>query len=85
VIPAAEKAIESGSARDLTRLPCDVVRQEVDARFEEVMGLKRAGGQNVDEARRYVSAMLGFQVYAHDVYKTLKASRDHGHSHRAEP
>lgn len=85
VIPAAEKAIESGSAGDLTRLLCDIVRQEVDARFDEVISLKRTGGQNVDEARRYVSAMLGFQVYAHGVYKSLKASQDHGHSHRAEP
>ena len=85
VIPAAEKAIESGTAYDLTELLCDIVRQEVGARFEQVMRLKVTAGQNVDDARKYVSAMLGFQVYAHGVYKSLKASQHDGHSHRAEP
>ena len=85
VIPAAEKAIESGSADDLTGLLCDIVRREVGARFGQVMRLKGTAGQNVDDARRYVSAMLGLQVYAHGVYKSLMASPHGGHSHRAEP
>ena len=84
VIPAAEKAIESGSADDLTKLLCDIVRQEVGARFEQVMRLKVTAGHSVDDARKYVSAMLGFQVYAHGVYKSSKASQHDGHSHGAE-
>lgn len=80
VIPAAEQAIESGAAGRVTDLLCTVVREEVGARFDRVMRLKAAAGKSVEQAREYVSAMLGLEVYAHTVYRALKATGHEGHS-----
>jgi len=84
VIPVTGRAIESGSVGQLTDLLCKVVREEVGARFDHVMRLKDAADIGVEQAREYVSSMLGLQVYAHTIYKTLKAAGHDGHSHGAE-
>jgi hypothetical protein len=63
VIPAAEKAIETGHADDLARLLTDTVRHEVTHRLQQVTQLKRHAGGTVAEARAYVQAMLGLQVW----------------------
>jgi hypothetical protein len=84
VIPAAERAIETGSVHELAELLCDILREEVGSRFQQVMRLKDRAGTGVDEAREYVSAMLGLEVYAHTIYKSLKATGHDGHAHRVE-
>jgi hypothetical protein len=83
-IPAAERAIESGSGGQLADLLCQIVREEIGTRLDRVMRLKDSADRGVDHAREYVSAMLGFEVYAHTVYKALKAAAHGGHSHGAE-
>ena len=80
VIPVAERAIDNGSVTELTALLCSIVRDELDTRFQQVMCLKRTAGKGVDEAREYVSAMLGLQVYAQSVYRSLKAGGHERHS-----
>jgi len=84
VIPVAERAIDSGAVDELTDLLCDMLREQIGARFQRVMRLKGAAGQSVDRAREYVSAMLGLQVYAHGLYRSLKATPHEGDSHRAK-
>jgi hypothetical protein len=86
VIPAAEKAIETGHADDLVRLLTDTVRHEVTHRLQQVTQLKRHAGGTVAEARAYVQAMLGLQGWAHKVYETATATaraHDEDHEHGA--
>ena len=41
----------------------------------EVINLKQHGREGVNEARQYVSAMLGLQVWAHKLYGAMHAAR----------
>lgn len=79
VIPVAEKAIETGSPDALMDLLAGVVRSEVRHRFEHMMHLKAHADRGVDEAREYVKAMLGLQVYSHSLYESIKAEPHAGH------
>lgn len=82
VIPVAEKAIETGSPDALIDLLSGMVRTALLHRFEHMMHLKAHAGESVNEARAYVSAMLGLQVYSHSLYESIKAEphADH-HEH----
>jgi len=71
-IPAAERAIESGSAEELVGLLTDTVRSELMRRFDRVMQLKPQAEGSVDRAREYVQTMLGLQVYAHKLNQFAK-------------
>ncbi len=85
VIPLAERAIATGSVQELTNLLCDIVRGEVQRRFDRVMHLKRhTEGAGVDEVREYVEAMLGLQVWSHKLYQCARSephegAHEHGH------
>lgn len=84
IIPAAEDALESGSVEGLVEVLCSAVRGEVAHRHAHAMALKAHAGEGVTEAREYVDAMLGLQVWAHTIYKQVKADpHEHlgGHEH----
>src|SRR5512133_2602692 len=69
VIPIAERAIESGSADELLEVLCDVVKDRATAQLGTVMRLKSEADGSIEANRRYVSAMLGLQVWAHKLYQ----------------
>lgn len=77
VIPVAERAIATGSADELLSLLEDAVRDEVKQRFDRVLELQFQADGPVPEAREYVEAMLGLQVWAHGVYGTIRAASPH--------
>lgn len=79
VIPAAERALETGSADELTGLLCDSVRDQVDQRLRRAMELKDHAGEGTDAARAYVEAMLDLQVWAHSVHRQVLAA-PHAHT-----
>ena len=82
VIPVAENAIETGSAEELKKLLCGIVTAEVQKRFEHMLHLKKQADKGVAEAREYVEAMLGLQVWSHKVYLAVKAEPHEGiHEH----
>jgi acetylornithine deacetylase/succinyl-diaminopimelate desuccinylase-like protein len=83
VIPAAERALESGSVDGLVNVLCDAVRSEVERRHARAMALKAHADESVPDARAYVDAMLGLQVWAHTVHKQVKTEphRHIGHEH----
>jgi hypothetical protein len=84
VIPVAEAAIESGSPDDLAELLANAVRDETTARFRAMTEAKASAGESVAAARRYVEAMLGVQVWAHQLYHAVHApahEHDHDHDH----
>ena len=73
VIPVAERALDTGSASELTDVLCEAVRQQVEHRHTRAMELKRSATDGVDDARAYVDAMLGLQVWAHAVHRQIMA------------
>ncbi|HET7091063.1 MAG TPA: DUF6448 family protein [Anaerolineae bacterium] len=73
VIPVAEKAIETGSPDDLLKVLTDIVRAEAQKRFDRAMRLRKHADGPVDEAREYVEAMLGLQVWAHKLYTCARS------------
>jgi len=84
VIPAAERALESGSYDELVDVLCGEVRDQVVRRHMHAMGLKDHAGEGVAHARAYVEAILRLQVWAHGVHRQVMAeSHAHvsGHEH----
>lgn len=89
VIPLAEKAVESGSAREVADYLTGVLHEEMTHRMEKVNALAATKDRSVSDARAYVEAMLGFEVYSHHLLQALHASahedgghgRGQGHSH----
>ncbi|AFM16857.1 hypothetical protein Mycch_2074 [Mycolicibacterium chubuense NBB4] len=79
VIPVAERALETESADEVVELLSATVRREATQRHEHAMELKRHATEGVAEAREYVEAMLGFQVWAHGLYQKTMAD-PHAHS-----
>lgn len=84
IIPVAEMGIDSGNPDQLKNLLAQHVRDEVQRRFDHLMELKPAVGQDVEHAREYVEAMLGLEVWANNLYRAVlaPAHADHdGHQH----
>lgn len=82
VIPLAEKALETGKADKVVKMLTDTVRDELTRRFGHAMHLRKNATRGVTEAREYVEAMLGFQVYSHKLYLATKADPHEGGDHR---
>jgi hypothetical protein len=80
VIPAAEKAIETGSADELIEVLSAYLSEEVKQRFDNVMALQKHLDGPVPEARQYVEAMLGLEVWSHKLYLAIKAEAHAGHA-----
>lgn len=81
VIPVAERAIGTGSADELVRVLVDVVAEEVKDRLDRAMALKAHADDGVPEAREYVEAVLGLQVWSHKLYLAALASAHGGEHH----
>jgi hypothetical protein len=81
VIPLAERAVREDSAEQLVDFLADTLRDELTHRLDRVHELATHRGQSVEDARRYVEAMLGFEVYSHHVYEMLRAEHHHEAAH----
>jgi hypothetical protein len=74
-IPLAEAAIESGDPTALTALLTTEVAHEVRSRLAAVIAARVRAGESVADARAYVSAMLGLQVWSHHLHQAIRAPR----------
>jgi hypothetical protein len=83
VIPVAEKAIEAGSPDALIRLLTDTLQHEVQHRFEHMKHLRDHRPGDIAKVREYVEAILGLEVYSHQLYQAMKAPRKPESSPRA--
>jgi hypothetical protein len=81
VIPLAEKAVESGDAGEVYRLLAADQHSQLAHRLERVEKLAEGKDTSVPAAREYVEAMLGFEVYANQVYHALHADPHGEHQH----
>ena len=80
VIPIAERALENGSADELVAVLHDIISEQVKLRLDHAMELEGRAGAGVPEAREYVEAMLGLQVWSHKLYLAALAS---AHAHES--
>jgi len=78
VVPRAEKAIEKGNAKEVIEFLSHAVEEELQKRFKHAMSKKNYDINNVDAAREYLHAMLGFVLYSHHLYTNVKGGEEHG-------
>jgi hypothetical protein len=78
-IPAADKALETGSLAPLEDLLVDAVRDGLNDRFREALEKKKHAGHTVEAGREFVKAYVIFLHYAEGVYEATRAA-SHGHS-----
>jgi hypothetical protein len=86
VIPLAERAVEDGSADELASFLCGTLREELDRRLHVVRHLAEHRDRSLEDARRHVEAMLGFEVFSHHLWQAMRAAGQHegaepAHSH----
>lgn len=77
VVSRAEKAIEKGDAKEVIDLMSHAVEEELQKRFEHAMARREYDENDVDAAREYVQAMLGFVLYSHHLYINIKGGGEH--------
>jgi cation diffusion facilitator family transporter len=71
VLPLAEKAMETGDVEPVYEVLAAELRQQLERRLRRVRELAAARERSVADARAWVEAMLGFEVYAHHTYQAL--------------
>jgi Family of unknown function (DUF6448) len=77
-IPAADKAIEGGSAKALTKILTEAVQGGVADRFKEVTAKKKFKSDDVETGRQYIKAYVEFVHYIERIYEAAKnASEGH--------
>lgn len=82
IIPIAEKAIQSDNAAALEEVLVAAVREQLAERFHHLRHLRAGADRGPDDARSYVQAMLGLQVWAHGLYQATRAKgHEPGHTH----
>jgi hypothetical protein len=61
-----------------------MLRDELKHRLEQVVALSATKDRSLADARRYVQAMLGFEVFSHHLYLAMR-SAPHGEGRNTEP
>jgi hypothetical protein len=82
-IPAADKALSSGSTKDLAKLLESAVQGGLEARFKEVAAKKKFKQDDVVAGREYVKSYVEFIHYVERLYEAAKNSAE-GHFREAE-
>ena len=80
-IPAADKAIETGSVDRLVTLITGESANGIRERFQKVTAAKTFGAEDVNAGRGYVKAYVEFLHYVEGLHEFVQAS---GHEHPAE-
>jgi hypothetical protein len=79
VIPVAEHAIEEGKPDVLVEKLTGIVEEQVRKRFATMMHLAESKDKSIDDGRAYVQAMLGLQVWSHQLYLAAEGPVHAGH------
>jgi hypothetical protein len=82
-IPAADKALETGSDEALTQLLIDEVKAGLDKHFKEVTKKKGFEPNDVDAGREYVEAYVTYIHYVEGLYEAA-ANQPSGHYAESE-
>jgi hypothetical protein len=86
VVPRAEKAIEKENPKEVVEFITHTVQEELEERFKRAMAKRKFDINDVDAAREYVQAELGFVLYSHGLYSAITGQGEHeegkkGHEH----
>jgi len=84
VVPKADKAIESGDAKEVIDLLVKTAEDKLQEKFKKAMDKKNYDENNVSDAREYVHAMLDFVLFSHHLYKFIEKGGEHGAGHDDE-
>lgn len=79
IVPLADKAIETGDVVDVLDEIADAVEVDLEDRFQRVMDTKDYHVDDVEKGRKYIGAYIGFVVYAHHLFMTVKGSKSTHH------
>lgn len=82
-IPAADKALESGSVNAVFKLLTDSVQDGVREHFNQALAKKNFKPENVEAGREYIEAYVQFIHYVERIYESAKKSA-HGHFEESE-
>lgn len=80
-IPAADKAVEEGSAAALVKMLTEAATGGIRERFAKVLTTKNFKGDNVQAGRKHVKAYVEFVHYVEGLCTATRAS---GHDHSEE-
>lgn len=78
VVPRAEKAIQKGNPKEVIDYIAHAAQHELEERFKRAMAKKKFEINDVDAARKYVQAELGFVLYSHGLYTVITGRGEHG-------
>ncbi|HAB52201.1 MAG: hypothetical protein A2279_05665 [Stygiobacter sp. RIFOXYA12_FULL_38_9] len=76
-IPAADKAIETGSPKELIKFLDDAIHEGLHPLYMSVKGKRNFDPSNVEAGREYVKAYVEYVHYVEKVYQ-LKSGAAHG-------
>jgi hypothetical protein len=79
-IPAADKAVETGSLDELTRLLTEAVRQGLHTHFHDIVAKKSFRMDDVAAGREFIESYVTFIHYVEGLYKAA-AQPVAGHYH----
>lgn len=71
-IPAADKAIETGSERDLVQLVTEQIREGLSKHLKEVLAKKNFAPDDVAAGREYVEAYVTYIHYVERLYEAAE-------------
>lgn len=83
-VPMADQAIETENPDKLIDFLADAVKEELHERFEHAISKKGFNENDVEAARDYVQAMLGFVLFAGHLHEYIKSGGGHSHGKGAE-
>ena len=78
----SDKAIESGSAKALTKILTEAVQEGVADRFKEVSAKKKYKSDDVETGRQYIKAYVEFVHYIERIHE---AAKNDSEGHYPEP
>ncbi|WXG45702.1 MAG: DUF6448 family protein [Candidatus Atabeyarchaeum deiterrae] len=77
VVPRAEKAIETGNPREVIEFLQHTVEEVLQEKFSDAMSKKDYDPNDVVAARKYIKAMLGFELFSHHIYTSITGKGEH--------
>ena len=82
-IPAADKAVESGSVDALVRMLADAAGRGIRERFERVAVQKKVAVDSVGAGREYVKTYVEFIHYVEGIHEAILPNGEHQNESRA--
>lgn len=84
IIAAADKALEAGTADDLTKMVTGHVAAGIRERFGKAVEAKKRANDSVEAGREYVEAYVQYTHYVEGLHQAVAGSTDpHGEAHDA--